>query len=213
MKRVAVITGGHCFDVPNFHKLFKSFDGMDITIQHIDDFCSSPKDVRQGYDVVVFYIMMLDGPKDEGTPWYAGKPATALAELGETKQGIVVLHHAILAYPQWDAWQQLVGISDRTFGYHIGETVKAQVVAPEHPITKGVGNWTMIDETYSMADTGSDSEVLITYDHPKSMKTIAWTRKYRNARVFCYEAGHDNRTWVDPNFRQVLKNGICWAAE
>ena len=137
----------------------------------------------------------------------------ALAELGETKQGIVVLHHAILAYPQWEVWNQLVGIPDRAYKPFIGETVNARVIAPEHPIVKGVGDWTMIDETYSMADTDRDSEVLITYDHPKSMKTIAWTRTYRNSRVFCYEAGHDNLTWVDSNFRRVLKNGICWASE
>ena len=212
--RVAIVTGGHSFDVPNFHALFLSLAGeMDILIQSIDDFASSPEVVRDAYDVVVFYTMMMDGPSDEGHPWYAGKPKTALEHLGATRQGIVVLHHALLAYPKWPVWDALVGIKNRTFGFHIGETVTTHVAASDHPVTKGLADWTMIDETYSMADAGPDSEILLTYDHPKSMRTIAWTRQYRNSRVLCYEAGHDNRTWVDANFRTVLARGIAWASD
>ena len=75
---VAVVTGGHGFDVRNFHKLFRALDGVDAYIQHLDDFASSPTEVRDSYDAVLFYIMMMQGPADEGLPWYAGKPKTAL---------------------------------------------------------------------------------------------------------------------------------------
>jgi len=37
----------------------------------------------------------------------------------------------------------------------------------------------MIDETYTMNDAGEDSDILVTYDQEKSMKTIAWTRQVR----------------------------------
>jgi type 1 glutamine amidotransferase len=30
--------------------------------------------------------------------------------------------------------------------------------------------------------------------------------------VFCYQAGHDNVTWQDPNFREVLRRGLLWSA-
>lgn len=209
---VAVVTGGHSYDVPNFHRLFRSLDGIDAYIQSIDDFASTPRPERQSYDAVLFYIMMLDGPADEGLPWYAGKPLTALSELGETAQGIVVLHHATLAYRQWPAWDDLVGVANRQFGYYHGETVTSHIEDAAHPITRGLTDWTMVDETYTMGDAGADSRVLVTYAHPRSMKTIAWTRRYRNANVFCYQAGHDNTTWVDPNFREVLRRGALWAA-
>jgi len=210
---VAVVTGGHSFDVPNFHRLFRALSpDIETCIQSIDDFASSPEEVRDRYDGVVFYIMMMDGPTDEGHPWYGGKPKTALERLGSTRQGIVVLHHAILAYPKWSPWRDLTGLANPLFGYHIGLTVTAQIANSNHPITKGLQGWTMVDETYTMDSAGPDSEVLITYDHPQSMKTIAWTRPYRNARVFCYQAGHDNRTWVDPNFQDVLRRGILWTA-
>jgi hypothetical protein len=208
---VAVVTGGHAFDVPNFHRLFRALSpDVEAYIQSIDDFASSPEDVRDAYDAVVFHIMMMEGPTDEGHPWWGGKPKTALEHLGATPQGIVVLHHAILAYPQWPLWRELTGLANPLFGYHIGLTVTSQVANPSHPITNGLQDWTMVDETYTMDSAGAGNDVLITCDHPQSMKTIAWTRRYRQARVFCYQAGHDNRTWVDPNFREVLRRGICW---
>ena len=211
--QVAVITGGHSFDVPNFHALFRSMSGtVHATIQSIDDFASSPEAVRDSYDVLVFYIMMMAGPTDEGLPWYAGRPRTALEHLGASPQGIVVLHHAILSYPEWPVWGSITGLTERSFGYHIGETVTSHIVTPGHPITRDVEDWVMIDETYVMADTVEGSEVLITYDHPRSMKAIAWTRQYAASRVFCYQAGHDDRTWQDVDFRRVLTQGILWSA-
>jgi type 1 glutamine amidotransferase len=155
--------------------------------------------------------MMMEGPADEGQPWYSGQPRTALADLGATGQGIVVLHHALLAYPQWDFWSELCGIPERKFGFYHAETVTSDFVAPDHPILRGLAPWTMVDETYTMDSAGTDSEILITYDHPRSMKTIAWTRRFRQSPVFCYEAGHDNETWPDRNFQEVLRRGVLWA--
>jgi hypothetical protein len=211
--RVAVVTGGHSYDVPNFHGLFRRMAGTcDATIQHMDDFASSPKEVRQAYDVVLFYIMLMDGPSDEGLPWYAGKPLTALSDLGGTRQGIFVLHHAILAYPRWPVWHEIVGVAGRSFGYHFGQRVQVEVTNPAHPITRGLRDWEMTDETYTMDDPGSDSGILLSVTHPKSMKHIAWTRQYRKARVFNLQSGHDNDTWGNPNFRTVVERGILWCA-
>jgi uncharacterized protein len=210
--RTAVITGGHSFDVPNFHRLFRSLDGIEPVIQHIDDWTSSSSEVRASYDAVVFYIMMMGTPVDDGSPWYAGKPLSALGELGRYPQGVVVLHHALLAYPEWSMWSNLVGIDDRKFGYHAGESVHVDVVDLAHPITKGLSPWDMTDETYTMREPREGSRVLLATDHPRSMKSIAWTRDFRGTRVFCLESGHDNATWVDANFREVLRRGILWSA-
>jgi hypothetical protein len=183
-----------------------------VYLQSMDDFASSPEPVRDSYGVVRFYIMLMNGPVDEGLPWYAGKPKTALERLGATRQGIVVLHHAILAYPQWQTWSDITGIEDRGFGYHVGQTAASRVANPNHPIGRGIADWTMVDETYTMANAGPGSEVLLTYDHPRSMKTIAWTRQYRQSRVFCYQAGHDQQAWGDTGFREFLRRGILWSA-
>jgi len=216
--RVAVVTGGHGYDVPNFHQLFGSLEGIDATIQHIDDFASSTEQVRDGYDAVLFFVMLLETPTEEGQPWYRGKPRTALTHLGKAKQGIVVLHHAVVAYPEWDVWDRLVGIEgrhtdpERGFSFHNGETVPVTVADAEHPITHGLSDWEMVDETYVMPDAGADSRVLLTTEHAKSMKTLGWVRQHDNSRVFCLQSGHGPDTWAEVNFREVLRRGIAWSA-
>ena len=71
----------------------------------------------------------------------------------------------------------------------------------------------MIDETYTMADAAASSEILLTGEHPKSMKTIAWARQHSKSRVFCLQSGHDDQTWQNANFREVLQRGIQWVAQ
>ena len=68
----------------------------------------------------------------------------------------------------------------------------------------------MLDETYVVAEPDADSELLLFTDDPKSMRSIAWTRRYKNARVFCFQSGHDHNAYENPNFRLVVSRGIQW---
>lgn len=209
---VAVITGGHAYDVMNFHKLFAELEGVNAYIQHIDDFATSPEATRDSYDVLLFYIMMMEGPSDEGMPGFRGRPKRALERLGQTKQGIVVMHHGLLAYPQWPHWNQIVGIEQRgLIGYKHDETLHVAVADKTHPITQGMADWTMIDETYNMADAPPDKQILLTVDHANSMSTIAWTHQFGRSRVFCLQLGHDNQAWSDQNFRNIVARGLSWS--
>jgi type 1 glutamine amidotransferase len=211
--KIAVITGGHSFDVISFHRLFRGLDGVDAYIQHMDDFASSHEEVRDSYHTVVFYSMLQGDPCDEDQPLNAGKHKTALEHLGESVQGLVLLHHAILAYRKWSIWNEIVGITNRQLlRYDHDQALRIDVAHSGHPITAGLSPWEMVDETYSVDNAGHDSEILLTTDHALSMKTIAWTRNYENARVFCCALGHDNQAWSDASFRTVLTRGIRWAA-
>ena len=55
-----------------------------------------------------------------------------------------------------------------------------------------------------------DCHVLLTVDHPKSMKHVAWVRTYRNSRVFWYQSGHDYAAYSNPEFSEVLERAIRW---
>jgi type 1 glutamine amidotransferase len=206
--KTAVITGGHSYEVIPFHTLFRALPGIDAYVQHMDDFTSSPQEVRDGYDVVVFYIMPGGAP-----PSFSGNPKRAFEHLGETTQGIVILHHAIFAYPAWPVWDEIVGMQNRVVGkYSHDERIPVDVAMPGHPILQGIAPWIITDETYALHDPGPDSQVLLTTAHPECMHSLAWTRAYRNARVFCYQSGHDHQAYEDPSFQAVLRNGILWAA-
>lgn len=210
--KIAVVTGGHSYEVVPFHDLFRSLPGIDAYIQHIDDFTSSSKKVRDAYTAVVLYIMPGGAPVDQ-SPWFSGKPKTAFEQLGETSQGIVMLHHAIFAYPNWPVWDEMVGMRNRVVGkYKHNERIPIEIASPGHPIVQGLTPWTITDETYVLHDPDPGSQVLLTTTHPNCMRSLAWTRGYRGARVFCYQSGHDHQAYEDKRFRSVLANGIRWVA-
>lgn len=208
--KIAVVTGGHSYDVVSFQQLFRKMPELDVYVQHMDDFCSSPEEVRDAYDAVVFYIMMTEGPTDDGLPWYQGKPKTALEHLGKTGQGIVVLHHALLAYPEWPVWGDICGLKNRSFRYFHDQQVATNVVNRDHPIVAGICDFVINDETYMTDEPDPDNEILLTTLHPKSTEALAWTRQYGQSRVFCYQGGHDQLAWDQPELIRLLKQGIIW---
>lgn len=211
--KIAVITGYHAFDVRSFHELFRAMPGIDAYIQHLDDFASSNEEARDDYAAVVFYIMPTDNPMDENLPWYYGKPKSALEHLGSTPQGIVLLHHGIVAYPGWQVWDEIAGATGRVnSSYHVNQQFQVEIAAPDHPVVQSLPSWNMIDETYAIPHFQPEGQILLTTSYPLSWPILAWVRSYRKARVFCYQSGHDYQTYTDANYRTVLANGIRWVA-
>ena len=202
--RVAVITGQHVFDVPAFHDLLRSMPGTDSYYQDLENYCSDEGQVMGEYDTLLFYNMHRHTPK--------GQMLEALQRLGETEQGIFLLHHALLAFREWDLWGEICGIRDRSFAYYHEQSVISDISDRHHAITRDMAGWEMVDETYAMDDADEDSQVLLTTDHPLSMRTLAWTRRFGRARVFCYAGGHDSRAYSNPHFRQIVGRGLLWAA-
>ena len=209
---VAVVTGGHAYDVPGFHALFRSLLAADPYIQHMEDFVSDSGKVREEYDVVLFYNMPGGAPRQDAAG-YEGLIGAALGDLGSRSQGVFVLHHGILAYPDWPFWSDLVGVADRSLtSFHLDERLHVDIARADHPITEGLSAWDMIDETYVMAEPDDDNQILLTVDHPQSTKAIGWTRTFRRARVFCLQSGHDDQAYSDSHFRRVVERGILWCA-
>ncbi|MCC6728163.1 MAG: ThuA domain-containing protein [Chthonomonadales bacterium] len=208
--RTAVLTGWHPFDVPAFQDLLESMPGIRAYPQDLTNWAFDADGARERYDVHLFYNMHPTLPPDD---WPGGAQARpALEALERSRGGIVLLHHAILAWPDWPYWGQLAGIGDRRFGYHMAQRFRVRIADPEHPITRGLADFDLADETYTMAEAGPDCHVVLATDHPLSMRTLAWTRRQGEARVFCLQPGHDADAWRNPMFRTVLARGIRWAA-
>ena len=227
----AVVTGEHPFNVPAFHRLFRGYEDIEYYPQHIDQYVADFGDVRNEYDVIVFYNFNLETPGNE-TAWWKGGTKEALEKIGSQEQGIVILHHAMAAFPQWEFWSNLMGNAqedrqwnvDEFFGcdrnvdqwLSFGETLHIEIIDPSHPIVSGLDAWDLIGETWNGLGgfPGSDCHVLLTIDHPKmEMKAMAWTYQFKKARVFCFQPGHNNDSWSNENFQIVLGRGIRWAAK
>jgi type 1 glutamine amidotransferase len=209
---VAVVTGGHAFDVPNFYRLFRQLPGVDAYPQHIEHFASSPEKVRDSYDAIVFYGMDQGIPEEEGRR-AGGNPKAAIERLVDQGQGIVVLHHALLAWEKWDLWNQLIGFDNRNFKYKEGLQLKIAVGDESHAITQGMSEFTIVDEGYVLhGKHDGQGVVLLTTDHDDAMDEVAWARQHGEGRVFCLALGHDNEAWSNTAFREILGRGIAWSA-
>lgn len=205
---VAVIEGWHPFEAPQWIKLFSDMESLDCYFQTIDNWAFDCAKCKDEYDVVLFYNMNMsfdDAPFKELL-------VKAIEDLYRSPQGKVILHHALLAYPQSRQWTEFAGIEDRSFKHHPDQSYAVDIASAAHPITQGIGCFSIIDETYTMSNAGPDSDILLTTAHNPSMRTLAWTRIVQNARVFCFQCGHDHLAWENPAFRMILHRGILWAA-
>ena len=210
--KTAVITGAHPYDVVGLQTLFRSLPEVDAYLQHLEDFVTDTGGSRESYEAVVFYNAHIPTPGDEQYQ-FGGSSRDVLSGLGETDQGIFLLHHSILAYAEWELWQDICGGIQMTDGPVLqDQTVRIHNIVPDHPVTRGVADFEIVDETYAATDAGDGSEVLLTTDHPESMRTMGWTRHYKNARVFCYQSGHDAAAFTNHGFRTIVTRGIQWCA-
>lgn len=210
--KTAVVTGHHEYDVVALQTLFRGIPEVDTYPQNMEDFVTDTGGGRGGYEVLVFYNVHQPTPSAEQGELGA-RTKEALERIGETAQGILLLHHGIVAYPEWQLWSDLSGIGERGgISGHLEQSLRIEIASPQHPITSGLTAWDMVDESYVMADAGEGNEVLLTTQHPNSMRTIGWTRQYKKARVFCYQSGHDGQAFSNPQFRAVLARGVQWLA-
>jgi type 1 glutamine amidotransferase len=216
---IAVITGGHKYNVGPFQDFCNGLDGIKSYIQHFEHWLSAGgedhdgQEARDSYDVTLFYTLLKGEPE--------GKEC--IDHLIETGQPIFVLHHAILngmhsgpgglVPPEREWWEKIMGLSDRRItkdDIYVGPYQIA--VNKDHPASVGLADFEIYDETYGIGDCHDDCDVLLTTSKEPSMRTLAWSRTYKNSRIFCLQLGHDTESWENPAFKTVVQNGIRWCA-
>jgi type 1 glutamine amidotransferase len=211
---VLVVTGGHPFEKGPFFELFKTNTALACQfVEHpnVDpSFATSNK-----YDAIVLYDYNQDISD-------AGK-TNFLAQL-KAGTGLVILHHAIVAFPRWDEYRNILGahyymaktnlngVEKPRSAYKHGVDFTIKVADPNHPVTRGVQDYQIHDETYNLFDVYEDCHPLLTTDEPLSNKVIGWAKTYGNARVFFMQSGHDHFAFYNPAFQRVLDQAIRWTA-
>lgn len=215
--RVLVITGGHDFEVEPFFKVFK--DNPEITFvaaDHPKAHAYFKKDAASNYDVIVAYDMHQEISEE------AKKDFLALLQSGK---GLVVMHHAIASYQNWPEYAKIIGAK-----YYLEKTtvdgvekprslwqhdvnIKVEVADKNHPVTKGINDFEIHDETYKLFDVFGDVQPLLTTKEPLSNLVIAWAKSYGPARVVYLQSGHDHFAYENPNFQTILRQAIRWTAK
>jgi type 1 glutamine amidotransferase len=204
-----VITGGHDHET-SFYSLFDGF--KDLPRMPVADAASAFQgDLRNKYDVLILYDFTRN--LDE-------KGKKNLRDFIEGGKGVVVLHHALLDYPDWAWWaEDVVGgrYRLRREGAIPSSTVKNEqpmsiVPAGEHPILAEVGPFQVVDEAYKGMFISPRVRPLLTTDNPYSDKVVAWVGPCNTSRVVAIQLGHGPTIFANPAYRTLVHNAILWSA-
>jgi type 1 glutamine amidotransferase len=213
--RILVITGGHDYKVQEFNQMLSSLSD-NITYQIAE--LPSAYDMflpenRNKYDVLVFYHMWQKITTEQ---------ATTLAGCIRQGKPLVALHHSICAYDDWPEYFNIIGgkyfhkpttVNGKEYpacSYIHDLHFKVRIVDFENPVTKGLMDFEIFDETYKGYYVEEGVTPLLITDEPSSGHVIGWSKKYGRARVVTLQSGHDVPTFENPNFRKLLRQSIEW---
>jgi uncharacterized protein len=215
--RVLVITGGHDYDEPKFHAMFEALPGIGATHRTYPGIAADlTPELADRFDVLVFYDMWAQGI----TP----AQRQAFVALLQRGIGLVALHHTLAAHQDWPEYASIIGgkyhVRDREVDgvivphstYDHDQMIQVRIATQEHPITRGLSDFQIRDETYAGYDKDPRATVLLKTSHPKSDEDLAWAKTYGNSRVVYIQLGHDHFAYQHPTYRTLVARSIRWTA-
>ncbi len=213
--RIVVITGGHDYTTVQFNQMLTSL-GPDISYR-IAEFPEAydlflPEN-RNKYDVLVFYHMWQDITEEQ---------AKVFAGCIRRGKPVVALHHSICAFDDWPEYWNIIGgkyfhkttsfkgkeYQPCSYLHDVHFTVR--VTPTGHPVTEGISDFEIFDETYKGYYVDENVTPLLTTSEPSSAQVIGWAKEYGKSRIVVFQSGHDVPTFENPNYRKLLKQAIIW---
>lgn len=206
--KMLIVTGGHDHE-PSFYSLFDDSRLIATVNPHPEAFM---RDFRERADVLVLYDLIPEILEED-------KRANLRAFV-ESGKGVVVLHHAIIDHNNWPWWyEEVVGgryllkpDGDMPAStYKHGEHMRVKVTK-KHPVTDGVADFEIDDETYKGMWISPKAQVLLTTDNPTSDGPLAWLGLHSKARVVYIQLGHGTAAHRNASYQRLVRNAIVWAA-
>jgi len=124
-------------------------------------------------------------------------------------KGLIPLHCASYCFLNSPKYIELVGAQFQRHGTGTFRTILAE---GDHPILRGFGGFESWDETYVHTKHNEmDRTVLEWRQEGDRKEPWTWVRTHGKGRVFYTAWGHDQRTWGNPGFQNLVERGIRWA--
>ncbi len=213
--RVLVVTGGHSFEEVSFFAMLDSFEPKEVTYEHWP--LQNQAEVFNTINPFDADVILLYNMTQKISPEQQQNVITLLKDRGI---GLIVMHHAIAAWPQWEAYHDIIGADlvpvqqfKEGIHYQHGVDLTVHVTNSKHPITKGIKDFKLHDETYNLDRMRTNQTALLTTDHPSSDGNLCWAKTYGKAHVCVLQCGHDHYAYENPALQQVLLNAIRWCVK
>lgn len=133
--------------------------------------------------------------------------------------GLLGLHTASICFDDWDGWREVLGGAWRWGRSWHPEPGPAQVTLnPQHPLARGLADFTLADEVYSDLELAADIEVaawaqgLAPGGRATGSQPALWTHRHGLGRAVYDALGHDETSLQHPVHRRLLQRAALWAS-
>ena len=191
---------GHHQPAARAQQIISSLYATGVDIFYTDEVKALNLENLRLFDAVVFYANYLE---------MTDAQEQALLEYVAEGGGFVPLHCASAMFRNSEAYIALVGAAFDSHGIGVVRTERTDAA---HPAILGVPEFESWDETYIHTHHNPDRTVLEVRREGNHAEPWTWVRTHGEGRVFYTAWGHDERTWSQPGFQQLVARGIKWAA-
>ncbi|MCF0053892.1 ThuA domain-containing protein [Dyadobacter sp. LJ53] len=176
-------------------KLFKSGINMTYTVDLND---INPENLKK-YDGLIIYAN-----HDSLSP----SQESAMKAFVEGGKGLIPLHSASGCFRNSNWYIKTIG---GQFASHKVDSFKNIILKPDHPVMQGITDFETWDETYVHKNLNPDKTVLGERVEGDVHEPYTWVRNEGKGRVFYTAYGHEDSTWTNKGFLDLVRNGVMWA--
>lgn len=157
-----------------------------------------------------------DWPKEEPQGWITEEQGRAVKDFVLAGGGFYALHNSSHISLYSRDFREVMG------GAYIGHPplrpFKVHVVNPDHPITRGVGDFVVNDEQHFVTYDRAPENVILRSenvdgltDEDRGTSSVAgWAYDYGKGRVVFTAVGHTNHAMWHPEYFKVQRNAVRW---
>jgi putative membrane-bound dehydrogenase-like protein len=191
---------GHHQPAERFRQLQPVLAARGIELTYTDQVTALNAKTLASYDGLLIYA---------NTTRITPEQEQALLDFVEGGKGFIPLHCASYCFLNSPKYIDLVGAQ---FLRHTTGTFRTPSANPDHPIMKGFRGFESWDETYVHTKHNEKDRTVLEYRvEGEKKEPWTWVRTQGKGRVFYTAWGHDDRTWGNPGFHNLIERGIRWA--
>ena len=191
---------GHHQPASRASQLIPLMASRGIEVEYTEDVDSLSMETLGRFDALLLYANIEAITEEQ---------ESALLDYVNGGGGFVPIHCASYCFLNSPAYVELVGAQFLRHGTGEFET---RDVEPTHPILDGLEPFRTWDETYVHQRIGDDLHLLQVRPDSEGIEPWTWVRDQGDGRVFYTAYGHDERTWTEPGFQDLIERGIRWAS-
>lgn len=200
--KVMFLRGGGVHDwkncTPILVSVLEKTNDFEVTFaENLDDL----RERTSEFDIIMQYTTGMQLTKEQ---------ENGLCDFVQNGGGYVGIHSASDSFKNSDRYWEMLG---GRFAGHGGGKFTVYIYDRDHPITKGLQDFEIQDETYSHNyHRNAQMRSLTRMNRGNERQSMSWVSSYGKGRLFYTGNGHGREAWTNPHFQRLVVRAAYWAA-